>query len=359
MAGQFGFRSPGASASNAIAEFLMQRAMQNRQQMLDELTRQDKLHDNQAQDQQLLLQRDQENRVAEAQHRAQSDLEQEREFRRAGTIADNALPDDAVDEDTRKLLTRQGFGGQVKQVPGILMQGPLQEGEARASSPDSYAMRGGSKYLSARAAEDARAAQATEAEAGRNERAQAANEVRTLLAQIAASGRADSTALRNDLLRIQTALAQDKLDTNQKAKTDAASAIATTRSQIRDLAQGLMNDPALDSISGVIDANTPNLRPSTRDAYNRYQQLKNMLTLEQRSKLKGQGQVSNWEGQMVEKGASALDLAAGSANVRQHLQELIDALQGDTPREMQGPPAPTGGGGGGSFRVVGKRPAGQ
>lgn len=328
---RYGFTSPGAMAGNAIEQFLVQRALQQRQQQMDALAQQQQEAEIGQRDQQLHLQQEQERRIAEAQRQQQSDLEQERQFRRAGTIAENALPGDQVDDPTRALLTQQGYGGQMAQVPGVLMQGPLQEGEERPSSPDNYQMRGGSKYLNQRAAEDARAALAEENRAAADERAQHDRELRELIARMQASGSAESRSLSNELKRLQISMAGDKIEAGQKAKGDAATAVKTGRQTIRDLAQGLYDDSDLDAIAGGFAARMPTVRENSVDAEARLKQLISQLSLESRGKLKGQGQISDYEAKILANAASAIDLKAGAKNVKTHLKEIIDAFQGDAP----------------------------
>lgn len=352
--GRYGFS--GGGAQQAIQEFLVQRALQQRQAQQDARAQQEQERQATQQAEELKLRQEQEKRAAEFQKTQTADLQNQREFTKATTIANAALPGDAVDQPTREMLGRQGYGGQIKQTPGIVAQGAFQGNDAQdipqydvTTTPDSYTMRGGSQYLSARAAADERSADAAANRTAVDARDKSDNALKLLIAEMAQSGKAGQTDLMNQLRQLQIDRERDKLDASRQGRTDINTATANTRRQIRDLATGLLNDPSLEAISGAFDAMTPDVQPASRDAANRYNQLKNLLTLGKRGDLKGQGQVSNWEGQMVEKGASALDRAAGAANVRAHLQEIIDAFQGDTPREG---PNTTGGS---SFRVVGRR----
>src|SRR6185503_15237585 len=97
---------------NAILKFLVQREMLNRQAMIDAYTRQAQEDEQKQKAADLELRTAQERRIAEAQKAAQADLEIEREFRRATTLAENAMPGDPADEPARALLERQGLGGQ-------------------------------------------------------------------------------------------------------------------------------------------------------------------------------------------------------------------------------------------------------
>jgi hypothetical protein len=195
MAGQYGFVSPGAMARNAIEEELLNRAALQRQAMLDKLTAEQQQGQADRAQQQLMVEAERERRIAEQDRQTQANLEDEREFRRASTIAESALPEDPIDEFTAELLKRQGFGSQIRR--GQPTQGDyLGDGEAGVPQynviPGILQMRGGSKYLNARAAEDARAAVTESNRVAADERASAERANRELIARIMADSRRDS-----------------------------------------------------------------------------------------------------------------------------------------------------------------------
>ena len=70
-------------------------------------------------------------------------------------------------------------------------------------SPESYAMRGGSKYLSARAAAEERAALAEENRLAMDERARQDRESREAIARMMGAGAAETRELTNTLKRQQ------------------------------------------------------------------------------------------------------------------------------------------------------------
>lgn len=192
--GRYGFS--GGGAQQAIQDFLVQREMQQRQQEQDARAQQVQEQDHQQKLADLKLRQEQEKRAAEAQKTTQAELANEREFRKATTIQQNALPGDAVDAPTNEMMVRQGYGGQIKQTPGIVAQGAFEGNDAQdvpqydvTKSPDSYTMRGGESYLSQRAAADERAAAA---DAAAKERDAAATQQQTF------------TAGQNDLNRQNT-----------------------------------------------------------------------------------------------------------------------------------------------------------
>lgn len=193
------FTSGGAEASNAIQKFLMERAVQQRQAQLDALDKQKQQQDEARMADDLKLRQQQEQRVAEQQKATLADAENQRQFSRANTIAENALPGDAVDASTQQLLQGQGFGGQLKKIPGVVSQGAQlgtdENGVPQydvSQTPDSVQMRGGSKYMAARTAADERAAQATQAETDREAEAQ---RQRDFLATQADANRQNARAL--------------------------------------------------------------------------------------------------------------------------------------------------------------------
>jgi hypothetical protein len=344
------FVSPGAEAGNAIAKFLLQRELQDRQDRLDALAQQKQAAEISNREMLTKLQQQQEARQASDSAATRASLQDERDFRQAATISDKAIPGDLVNDTTFKLLNDQGFGGQVRSVPGVIMQGPVQGDDqsdtAREAeigkSPDTRQMRGGSQYINARAAEEARAAIAAETEAGRNERAAADLRMEKYIAQLAASGKAENQSIANDLKRLQITGLKDKAEEAKTAKATAAAGVASTRQQVRDLASGLIADPALDSITGPIEGRVgPYISGPAIDAKRRLDQLVSTLALSERGKMKGQGQISDFEGRLLANAVSAIDRTAGPDEVRKHLRDIVQAFQGDTPQAGQGGPPPS------------------
>lgn len=367
--GRYDFKSVGGEAGNAIQAFIIQRAIQARQQQQDAVAKQER--DDQAkrqaddlklrQDAQL-LRRATEEREAGAQRNQQDDLANQREFTRATTIADRAMPGDVADPETAALLQKQGLGGQVKKVPGVVSQGTFKGNDENeipqydvSKSPDSFTMRGGSQYIAARTAADERSAEHDKDLNAKETQGEADRQLRELIARMSASTSAESAGLRNDLLKIQTQMAQDKLDAGRKATTDAAGAVKTSRSSVRDMAQSLLDDPALDGITGPVSGRRDTFFEGTAvDAKKRLDQLVGQLSLQARGQMKGQGQISDFEGRLLQNAVSAIDRAAGPEEVKKHLKEIVDAFSGDAPQN--GPATndtatakPSG------FRVVGVR----
>jgi hypothetical protein len=344
--GRYEFQSVGGAAGNAIEEFLVKRDLLARQHMLDQLAQQ-KQHDEQAHAHaQLSLQRDQETRIAKAQEQSQADLEKERAFRRASTIHANALPG-PLDQPTADLLRGEGFGDIVQQGPstqGAPTFDPTQINDVPAYDvvPGILQTAGGTAYQQARTSAAERAAQSREASASADARASEANQTREYIQRVAAAGQGDSRALRNQLTQMQIDREKDKLDTAAKEKQNQQATVAMGRAKVRDLATSLINDPELEGITGTVQGRRDTFFSGPAiDAYRRLKQLVSSLSVEERGKLKGQGQVSDYEGKLLANAVSAIDRAAGPDIVKQHLQEIVNAFQGDTPSAGHA----TGGGG--------------
>jgi hypothetical protein len=267
---RYDFVSPGAMAGNAIQQFLMQRAMEERQARMDQLAAERQSAEIGQREADLGLRRQQEARIAEAQAQQQKDLEQEREFRRASVLAENAIPGDPIDPDTKGVMERQGFGGAMRTIPGQpasegfgvlesleqpapgagVLQNSPPPGILQPAQPERTIARGGSKYLSARQAAEERAAQAAEARAAREaegernrqfrgEQGEANRALREDLARASASGRGETTALRNDLLRTQVDAATQKAEDKQVADKRARDAARVTSGATIDVIKEL------------------------------------------------------------------------------------------------------------------------
>jgi len=262
---RYDFRSPGADAGNAIQQFLVQRKMEERQRMLDAAAMEKQNADIQRQSEAIAVQRQQVEESARLRELTQTGLDDERLFRRATTIAGNALPGDPVDEQTAAMLSEQGYGGQVQTVPGVISQGPMVEAESAENdyiptygvnqAPDQSVMRGGSRFLSARATEAARAEQAAATAAASAERSEASNQTRVDIASFAAQGQRETGALRNELLQTQ-------VDTANQKQEDARLAGERARVGELDFANGVMTE--LDRLMVVDESGAFRLNDNTK-----------------------------------------------------------------------------------------------
>lgn len=91
------------------------------------------------------------------------------------------------------------------------------------------------------------------------------------------------------------------------------------------LADNLLSDPSLDSVFGLGGALNPkNYIPGTHNQQvkNQVAQLKNTLSLANRTQLKGQGAVSDFEGRMLSSAASALDTNLNPTDARHIITQI-------------------------------------
>ena len=102
--GRYNFGSEGAAGYDALQEELMRRDLARRQALLDERAQQEEEENRRIRSADLKLRQDREARDAAEQRETRTNLEHERDFRRASTISENALPGDPVDAETKALL---------------------------------------------------------------------------------------------------------------------------------------------------------------------------------------------------------------------------------------------------------------
>jgi hypothetical protein len=259
------FTSPAAAFSDAIEQALMQREVLKRQALLDSLT----------------------------QKRTDAEI--------AGAEATRGLQRDQFAYTQRRDVAEDDF----------------RSNQARQAAADRAA-----------AAEAQREFQRGENDLNRQSRAEQAQhdrELRELIARMGASNSAESRALANQLREVQIQTSQDKLDATRADRGKTEQAAKQGRQEVYGLANELLNDPAMSRAAGPLDAYMPTVRPGTKDFENRLSRLKNLLTFENRSKLKGQGAISDAETRMLEQSASAIDLAAGEDNVKRELKRIMTA----------------------------------
>lgn len=113
----------------------------------------------------------------------------------------------------------------------------------------------------------------------------------------------------------------DKANSNTPDATQKAGALSSV-----NLINTLLDNPAIDAISGFEAPTT--LIPGTNAqlAKNQFNQLKGILSLENRSKLKGQGAVSDFEGKTLDRAASALDRNLSDADFKKQLKQVKGAI---------------------------------
>jgi len=120
-------------------------------------------------------------------------------------------------------------------------------------------------------------------------------------------------------------------ETNQKgvdAKVAQTAANDTATGTI-NLVNSLINNPGVNKISGIIQGGLKlgNLGGANAQlARNQYNQIKGLLSLENRSKLKGQGAVSDFEGKMLESASSSLGRNLSDEEFVRQLKQVRGAI---------------------------------
>lgn len=126
----------------------------------------------------------------------------------------------------------------------------------------------------------------------------------------------------------EVAISQQKANQDNPNSAAAISANDTAAAGSINLINTLLNNPKLSSLTGSIDQLKPGILMSsdTKVAKNQFQQLKGILALENRSKLKGQGAVSDFEGKTLESAASALSRNLSDAEFINQLKQVKGSI---------------------------------
>lgn len=350
---KYNFVSPGAAAGDAIERYLLQRQMQQRQAMLDQLGIAEKTHASAREDERVRLEGEAGARQADAHNLDLANAA-------AGSlgIGGRIDPTDPNAQNIEKYLpgvldqdkTLQATHRVMTGVPGLMVQSndvaPVETGQL--VSRGTAGQKKDAEAIVAREREQeaslsARAEQAKAAQEAAAERAKDSDAMRLQIAQLGAEGKATSREIADQLKLLQAQKLQGDMDNAAKTKADAHTAAAATRKKIRDLAQGLIADPALKDITGPVEGRRDTFfQGQNVDALSRLNQLVNSLSVEERGKLKGQGAVSNFETEMLAKAVSSLNRAAGPDNTTKHLKEILQAFQGDTPADAAAAADPLG-----------------
>lgn len=97
-----------------------------------------------------------------------------------------------------------------------------------------------------------------------------------------------------------------------------------------DLVDALLNSPSVNTISGNIQGRLPwiALGWDAQLALNQYEQIKNLLSLDSREKLKGTGAISDFESKMLANSASAIGRNLSDKDFKAELQKIRDIFDG-------------------------------
>jgi hypothetical protein len=361
--GRYNFVSGGAMAGNAISQFLAEREAQNRQQMLDRLAQEARTEQQRQQREtegrqreQLDFQKQQEARVAAGQQATFADLANQREYTQVSGAVEGARPEDApLDADMVAKVLRQGFGSRLKQIPGVVSQGAVQEEPSEANSyvptyavnqtPEQTTLRPGSKYLDAEAQRTFMEGQAEAARVGRLEDREAQRVWQGVQNELS---RQNTSAIAGMGADIRRDAAAEKAAAKALLAAEKAAVVKSTRADVRELAQDIIDDPELDGVTGLIEGSRDTFYTAGAvDVKRRLDQLIAKIKLKGRDQLKGQGTITDFEGKMLSDAESAIDRRAGPDILRGHLRQIVEAFAGDAPNAPKplGPTDPTGGGG--------------
>lgn len=119
----------------------------------------------------------------------------------------------------------------------------------------------------------------------------------------------------------------------EAANQVAEPAAAADRQRLSDNIDSLLAQPNFDDIYGTVAGVTPDLMPASVNARAAANQVVNQLSLENRNKMKGQGQISDYEGKLLAAAATKLSNPRISAKeARQELAKLKGFLVNPPPR---------------------------
>jgi hypothetical protein len=346
----FKFGNVGAAMGRGLREYLIELDVKRRTEMLDNLElegRQRRVAAEQeaAARQQIVQQQQDADRLARI-HGPGADLDPNV----AGALrAGGYGVQDRTTLDARSLpMTTGPVGADAPVKPGAAMPSTqysrrnetFLEQQERQQREQEQAEKAEQRNFRDAQADAARTFQAEQGEANRQARAEqsaADRDLKLMIAQMSSSNNMETRALGAELKRLQIQSERDKQDAARTEREQATKARKQGRADVRGLAQGLIDDPNLERISGYFDAQTPDVLPGSIDARKRLEQLVNKLSLQGREALKGSGAISDFEARMLAAAVSAIDPRAGATTVRKHLKAIADVFND----------GPTGAGGGG------------
>lgn len=265
---KYQFLSPGAVAGDALSQELIRRETLKRQMMLDELAR----------------------KQAEAQ---------------------------MVGADTSRQLQQDQFAYMQKRD---VAEDEFRNTQSRTAAQERAAAAEADKAWK----EEQAALNRTTAAEQKNLDRESKIELARLAAALGMSGRETSEALK----RIQAEAAEDKLEATRAERAKSETERSAARTDVSVLAQELKSDPLKNRAVGPLQGRIPTLRGDTKDFDNRVNRLKAMLSLENRSKLKGSGAISDFEARTLEQAATALDQRTDEASFDKALDLVIKATGG-------------------------------
>jgi hypothetical protein len=336
MAERFELRSVGGAASRALRDALLQQEVERRTQMLDGLTIQSRL---------------QEQARAENEARRQAAADRLAAADRAATLNG---PDQDLEAGTAATLRAGGYRiNEQRTLPGRSIGVIVGDGVSTKSDllqPRTYARRGETvverlaRETTERAAAEKkeallfrgeqadaeRAFRGEQANATRNaakERADADREMKQLIAHMGSSNNYETRALGNEMKRLQIAAEEEKLSTQKTERERSESARKQRRAAIATLAQSIKADPNFSYAVGPMSTRNPFRGAGSAELYRKINQLKAMLSLDERGKLKGQGAITDFETRMLADAVARLDPSMEEANLGKELDRIADIMK--------------------------------
>lgn len=116
-----------------------------------------------------------------------------------------------------------------------------------------------------------------------------------------------------------------------QAMSQASNQPSESSKEVISIIDTLLANPKLDRIFGPVDQFVGGMLGEAAVAKNYFNQLKGVLSLENRQKLKGQGAISDFEFRVLGQAATALGRNLGNEFARAELQKLKDKLSGNAP----------------------------
>lgn len=120
-------------------------------------------------------------------------------------------------------------------------------------------------------------------------------------------------------------------DAVAQAMSQASNQPSESSKEVISIIDTLLANPKLDRIFGPVDQFLGGMLGEAAVAKNYFNQLKGVLSLENRQKLKGQGAISDFEFKVLGQAATALGRNLGNEFAREELQKLKDKLSGNAP----------------------------
>jgi hypothetical protein len=338
--GRYDFHSTGAAVSGALEQFLTEQKAEQRQAMLDELNKQnvqsqmaDRVMNRKIQEEG--IQASVAQRAALADTLATGQAQKIAEMTRQGTD---------LTPDTKATLVKGHLGHlvqdptikQVEAVPSTAVSPDMLN--AGVSLPPSKF--GGTVKQDEFDQQQAMKAYTAElvAEGKRQTAAiqQAALEGRISHQQEMLELSKANLAMHERMSVFAEQMAQDKHDAAKKLVTDKATAVKIDRTELRNLAKEIYDNPNLGDVVGPIVGGIPSVKSSSVALDGKIQELIDKLKVGARERIKGQGSISDIETKMLGNAATWLNSSGKRASVtdfKKEIKRILDATHGDTIQE--------------------------